>query len=1254
MTNRNDQTTTVLQGNQIPTEMPPTEDVPPSLLNFRHPAPLFDPTAGQYQVPIFRDAEEAHAWEQEIEAEKERQRAEARESLFGDQADEDGPGFISTAANAALSALGVSEGTREAVSDGIARLSDAAPGPLKDVIKEGTVDLPGIGSARKAIFGGIQQAGELAEGTFAEDAVDAAQDVVVALDRAASLEHTLSWAERQMALSGWTNDPEFHLSRLSSEQKSFLYDGLEADEVDALGKNLEGAVSWEHAQAIRDQYNEVVNLNEDLRAHGNLGVGARVLTAIADPVALGLSAFTGSLNIVSKGSRLSKAVYAGGLSAAEVAALESYMMQTDPFRTPESVMFSAVAGFGLGAGASYLLDSARVGFQDQVLGREAEAEGIVPPGTAPEAQRDIDLGETDVSQQADPNRPYATETKVNQRDFSSGYDFRINADEIVAEEQVRAGNAAPISPVNRTVSLDDADSLMERARNERPPKDAAKWEPNIRGRLFSSDNDLVAWTAERLFPTLHGRGGRGPAPVNAMDRSTRLFRSAQLKVNKTYLNAYKDWQEEVGATQTNILTRRQRFNREVYRTVRDPNYSSSPSIQRVANEIKETHRQLVERADRAGMRGAARFRIDKLLEDMPSATGYRIADAELAKAGTDGLVRGAVVAGSPELPADLASQLAEAYSILSRARAEGSPIGIASPDDVFDLDPTMALAEARVLAKPGQFQVDLQALREGLQEFRKNNPEATIGLDRNYSVTNEATGVSVKMESLLDENIEALVENSNRRVTGYIGMAEAGFKDPIEDFDNLLEVIRLKGGEYPTSKTVGIPKAGLGKTVPVDLDGDIDRLRFIRDMMIGGSTVNAGPRMSPAMNDLLRQWRQYQFTRVMGMSGFSQLADIGTGMGAVGIRNFMQHIPAFRSILKRARTGDIDDDLADELEAALAPGVDKILDQPTSRFTDGVTDMERATNADRVLGHMNRATAEISGMYLVQGFAERITARAAAQRLAKQALGVKGQRPLSKRRLESMGLSGEWVTRVFDQLKKHSKFQEDTGLLTGRRLSSLDLENWDDIAARERFIDALHQFTRKAVQRNDPQDLAMWMHSDIGKTVTQFQSFMYAAWSKQLLHGLRMHDIETFTMFSLSTLTGGLGHTLRYYALSGKSDDPEEYRREHLSPEAIGAGAFYRSSWASFLPQIMDAGGQMVGADPVWTYGRMPSDIANMPSMDMVDKTWSFVSRGSSSVFDPDADMTERDWENFTALLPLQNALGINHALSILTRQAGQ
>ena len=86
------------------------------------------------------------------------------------------------------------------------------------------------------------------------------------------------------------------------------------------------------------------------------------------------------------------------------------------------------------------------------------------------------------------------------------------------------------------------------------------------------------------------------------------------------------------------------------------------------------------------------------------------------------------------------------------------------------------------------------------------------------------------------------------------------------------------------------------------------------------------------------------------------------------------------------------------------------------------------------------------------------------------------------------------------------------------------MANWNPETAAK-FGLAMFRYGRRVIQENDIGETAFlrgFYDTNLGKIVFQFRGFITTAYSKHLLHGLRMADFQTTQAFLMSSVFGAL------------------------------------------------------------------------------------------------------------------------------------
>ena len=479
------------------------------------------------------------------------------------------------------------------------------------------------------------------------------------------------------------------------------------------------------------------------------------------------------------------------------------------------------------------------------------------------------------------------------------------------------------------------------------------------------------------------------------------------------------------------------------------------------------------------------------------------------------------------------------------------------------------------------------------------------------------------MVDLFERDAEKLLFNYSRTMSGWVGLArQMNIKSPGE-WEKFIRLIRSRG-------------EALGQAQDV-IDAKVDRFNFLF-RGITGMPLETDPASLYAR--AARGARDYNFLRIGAAFGFAQLAEIGQMIGTTGFRNVLAHVPALRGMVKRGVDGKLTDQLASEIEDMIAPGVDRLLNMPSTRWDEhgyGMADTGVWSRVDDAVQVAKRVTADVGGLSAATTVFQRMGARAVMQKLLGFAHGAKLTKGQA-RRLRGMGMSDEMQKRVFEQMRKHAT-TEPSFVPGGRKLRALNPDRWDDADALDELTFSVHREARRIVQENDIGASTPWLHSTTGKLMTQFRTFMLTAWSKATLHNIHHHDLQAFQLLTTSMFAAGLA----YIAQQSINIADKKEREKRLEPAEIAKAAFQRTAVASIGPALFDTTATtLFRTDPQFSFGRssgLASDLVRgAPVVDLYDR----VARAAgipALIARPDEEFTKREYRNIHGLLPVIGGL---------------
>ena len=274
----------------------------------------------------------------------------------------------------------------------------------------------------------------------------------------------------------------------------------------------------------------------------------------------------------------------------------------------------------------------------------------------------------------------------------------------------------------------------------------------------------------------------------------------------------------------------------------------------------------------------------------------------------------------------------------------------------------------------------------------------------------------------------------------------------------------------------------------------------------------------------------------------------------------MQVVPEFRSMVKRAKSGELEDAVVRDLEAFAGIGADRLIHQAMNRYdAQDLFVMGRGDFIDKAsfgIQPIKRIVADISGMAPVTLALERAAGRMAVQTIVDASFKGGFSKAL-QRRMTGMGVDEAMAKKIFDQIKEHA-VTVPSSMFRNRKVKSINMGQWTDEEARDAFIVAVSRWTRRSIQQNDLGNLNRYMTTTMGKMLTQFRTFMLVSHAKQTLHGLKANDVRGYAAMMTSVFFAGASVAQTF--LTQFREDKREFLDERLSMKNIGLSAFQRSS----------------------------------------------------------------------------------------------
>lgn len=1019
---------------------------------------------------------------------------------------------------------------------------------------------------------------------------------------------------------GYQLDPDFELT---DEVFDELTKDLPSDRWDI----FEDAVSYEHAQRLRERTLTSIKDRENLAAYGWTGVGLELAAAVTDLPAIAATIATeGALGPAiwgAKASRLGRAFRSATVAAPTAAGIEAYLVAQNPNKDPYDILFAAAGGALLSGavGATKFGKTSADEYKEALIAvqREAHLAQVAETARAMKANGvapDIDVPEV---------KPVE----------AAGFDLRRNA-----KEEYELAEDTAFS----TYGLFRFDGA---------------------GTLGRSALALV-----RKLSSVMLEDAVNPGQVTA-DLAARLGKQKSgTEFYKVYPSAYKEWAKDNGysALKRNFFPARSRleFGTLVSRHIELGN-QTDPRVIAAATRSQEIFADILSRAKAAGVKG-----FDEIPEDLRYFThiwnGNKFFDVDrtFGKGTAAELLKKSLLSANRSMSDDIAEKIAKGMSKKIEQREIGIDADIAK---IFSTSNKDMLREI-LLEEFDEFNLsdaDVDGIIKQLDFDREGlPPRAKPRLKVDISTTIQKNGQTIGVENLMERDIEKVMNSYIQQMEGRIALANIGIKSDT-DFRAMMNNIKAEGADKGVDKKI--------------IKKDVQKLELFYSL-IQGKPNPAITDPSSTGNRLLRLFMDYNFIRYMGQVGFAQIPELMRAVTADGLRGMVRAIPEFRKMMKRGADGELQDAVYRDLEMFGSIGIDGVLQKQLDRlsfedeylFRPSQTLAQRGIETARgVIQPFRNFTANTSGLVPITVFSERLVAKAAANTLTDLAFGGtrKGLKKVISKgtlqddinaRLKMLGLDEEMSEKVFRNIRENAKVV-DSEFGGGKKLRALNMVEWDEDAA-EAFGYAIARYTRQAIQKNDLGNLHPFMTRPAGQLLLQFRSFMIVSYAKQFLHSIKRNDFAAYGALMVTTFGGALGYLGQTYTQSIGRPDREEFLAERLLDEdgeidfsKIGTQAFARSSWSSFFPGAFDSVLYFGRYEPWFGNGRssgLSSDFIEgllpIQTLKSLEKSVQGVS-ALTGLGNSEYQFSQREGKAIKSLIPLQNAIGIKNVLeSVIQR----
>jgi len=1004
--------------------------------------------------------------------------------------------------------------------------------------------------------------------------------------------------------------PEFEYDpnySLTDELYTKATEGIPSDYHDFVSD----AVSEPHLMRLRENVQESLKREETLANYGWSGVGLRMAMSVLDPAAIAATVATDGLAAPlvwgGKATRLARALRGSASGAVSNAGIEAYLVSQNEVKDAYDILYGAAAGFLLGGAFGAMGKSNLPEYDDALekMAQDAHIAQVLDYSNSPK-MKDINGGtslSTPKSVGAAQN-PFVT--------IDDTVDLRVDLEDVL---DLTTG-----APYAYTVKGLPRFSMV--------------------GQTKSSPLQTARFYMGKLLEDGAGRNAENARMQETAETIKRQnLQSMSIEYYRTYGPAYNEWLESVGGKKfgsTYIAKisylRRGEFGELVADAVENPNLPTHPAVRRAATKHAEMTNRLRVMNQKAGTKG-----FETIPEDLTYLTRAWSSDkiAKYNSADVRNILKKSLMQANPDMDEEFATKFAEGLNKNFRKRAVGMEAGLAR---AFTTDSKDVLKD--ILVEEGLLEP------EGADQLIKllsTSPDGTptqamrrLRMDMN-AMENLPDGSVLRVKDLVDRDAEQLFMKYSNQMTGMEALSRIGIYSDA-DHARMLDRVRAEADR-------------LGPEAAKDLE------KHIENLDVGYHLVRGRP--SPLQDDpngkfarSMRLLMDWNFLRLMGQVGFAQLAELGNVLSLGGWRGMLQAMPELRAMVKRAKNGEVEDQVSREFEAWTGYGGDRYINQFANRRDhDAYYEAGRGDLIDKaidVMQPLKRGLADLSGMAPITLGLERMASKIVIQNFTDMAYGT---RKVNMERLMGLGIDEPMAKRIFDHLKSDRVVSVPSTLFKNRKIKRVNFDLWED-DVREAFLTAVFRQSRQAVQQNDFGNLNRYMTKTSVQMATQFRTFSLVAYEKQFLHNVAAKDGQAALAMLYSTFFAGTSYVMQTTINSAGREDQKEFLEERLAPAEIAKAAFQRSSYATLFPAMIDTGAMFFVDDPIFAYGRSTGLSSNLiqgiPAVDIVDDAFKAATGSTRALLNPDVQWSQGHQKALNSVIPFQNATGIRNAMEFM------
>jgi len=407
---------------------------------------------------------------------------------------------------------------------------------------------------------------------------------------------------------------------------------------------------------------------------------------------------------------------------------------------------------------------------------------------------------------------------------------------------------------------------------------------------------------------------------------------------------------------------------------------------------------------------------------------------------------------------------------------------------------------------------------------------------------------------------------------------------------------------------------------------DIDDVTFLRDKFLGTADIPEQRHMFWARP--LKSIRQYNVIDRLGAMTISSASDIFRPVMVHGFKRFGKSLATLLTdkSLQKMSTEEMN---------KLGVGLDLVLNSRMNAIASIGDDFGRNTKLERGLDEGSRLFSRLTLMQHWNTSWKDLSGIMTVDRILEHAPKWSSLAKKDKAFLAKIGIDEQMAERITQQYAQHG------GEIKGLKIANLD--KWTDLDAKYNFELSIIKTTEFTINTPKNGTLPKIMNNQIGKTIMQFKSFLFASHEQTIIAGLQMADSNFYLGMLGMVAMGGLVSQIKAI-LAGREPtrDPGQILYDAIDQSGVLSIPMEINNTLTGVGMKSPING-LLGIESGSRYrDRTFGDILGGPSGGTVQTGLELLKKGTEEIAGTkNGGFKKKDWKKVHSLLPGNNLYGL-------------